>query len=136
MIGILFCTIFVTVNILLHKPRQQTLVELAQVLQPTMGFFGSISHVVSSTVHHATSPGSWIKHTGGIFKPVTGPISSIGKGAYNAGRGVANEAGSQLSILKGVEQSLAGGVKGLSGLLSSPIVVIAGLGLVAVVVLK
>lgn len=113
-----------------------------------MGFFSSISHAVS---HGTSSITHGISHGGGsIFHSLSPPpfvndaAGSIFKGGktlansgYNIGKNIGGEVKDQVNIFKGVENSVAGGIKGLSGLASSPMFLLAAGGLVVTfVVLK
>jgi len=130
-----------------------------------MGLFSTISHGVSHGFHKVTSHGfggftrsgfgsiGKFGHGiggigGGIFSghlPVKSP-PFVGGVVHDAGRvassvghaasGAVREVKSQVNLVKGLETSVAGGIKGLSGLLSSPVFMIAAAGVVALVVLK
>jgi hypothetical protein len=84
-----------------------------------MGFLGSLKHTF-----------------GKVGKTISRPVHTISHAGSKVVKGVTHEVKSQISAVHSLENSVVGGVKGLSGLMSSPIFLIAGAGIVGLIVFK
>lgn len=111
-----------------------------------MGLFGHIFHKIG---HGISKIGHKIGHgLSKVAKKITHPIANVGravyrkvlkpvaKTTYKVGKAGVNEVKHQLKHIHSVEDSIVKGTQGIAGILSSPVVLYAGLGLGAYLLVK